>query len=63
MGPQNLDRMTILHWSNSHTSIEMAKKENVYYMPNKLTKWNPMAKNGNPTQSFEVNKLYQKHKK
>jgi hypothetical protein len=40
----------------------MAKKAISYCMPNKLTKWNPMAQNGNPTQSVEVNGLIKKIK-
>jgi hypothetical protein len=46
-----------------HTSIEMAKKAISYYMPNKLTKWNCMAQNGNPTKSVEVNELIKTIKK
>jgi hypothetical protein len=40
----------------------MAKKAIWYDMPNKLTKWNPMAQNGNPKQSIEVNELIKKRK-
>jgi hypothetical protein len=46
-----------------HTSIEMAKKAISYYVPNKLSKWNPMAQNGNPTKSVEVNELIKRVKK
>jgi hypothetical protein len=45
-----------------HTTIEMAKKAISYYMPNKLSKWNPIAQNGNPTKSVEVNELIKRVK-
>lgn len=39
------------------SSIEMWKKAISFYMPNRMTPWNQLSQQGNPTRSFEVNQL------
>jgi hypothetical protein len=45
------------------SSIAVWKKAISYYMPNKITPWNQLAQQGNPTRSIEVNQLYKYVKK